>query len=99
LILLFLGLLHGESITSAPTPSAFLALAYLITFGSLAAITAYMFLLKTVSPALATSYAFVNPAIALFLGVAIGGEHLTGTALIALPIILVAIVFVVRGKK
>jgi drug/metabolite transporter (DMT)-like permease len=64
---------------------------------ALATITAYMYLLKTVSPALATSYAFVNPAIALLLGVVIGGEQIGGSALIALPIILLGIGFVLRS--
>ena len=75
-ILLVVGLLRGEQIVGAPTPNALLAMIYLITFGSLATLTAYMYLLKTVSPALATSYAFVNPAIALLLGVVIGGEEI-----------------------
>ena len=97
-ILLILGLLGGERITAAPATDALLALLYLATFGSLATLTAYMYLLKNVSPALATSYTFVNPGGALLLGVLLGGEHLTGSALIALPIILVGIGFVLRGK-
>lgn len=98
-VLVALGSLRGERIVSAPTPAALLALAYLITFGSLATMTAYMYLLKTVSPALATSYAFVNPAIALFLGVALGGEQITGMALVALPIILIGVGFVALRKQ
>lgn len=98
-ILLVLGLLRGEHIITPVTPNAVLALAYLATFGSLATLTAYAYLLKTVSPALATSYSFVNPAIALLLGVLIGGEQLTGSAWIALPIILLGVGFVLRGKK
>jgi drug/metabolite transporter (DMT)-like permease len=81
--LVLLGLLRGEQITGAPTTLALVSLIHLTTFGSLAAITAYMYLLKTVKPSLALSYAFVNPAIALGLGVLIGGEQITGTALIS----------------
>jgi drug/metabolite transporter (DMT)-like permease len=98
-ILVALGLLRGERIVSTPTGSAVLALLYLTTFGSLATLTAYMFLLKTVSPALATSYALVNPPIALLLGVLVGDDHITGSALIALPIILLGIAFVAFRKK
>ncbi|MCC7450278.1 MAG: drug/metabolite exporter YedA [Anaerolineae bacterium] len=98
-VLVPLGLLRGEQIASTPTPAALLALVYLITFGSLATMTAYMFLLKTVSPALATSYAFVNPAIALALGVLLGGERITGMALVALPIILIGVGFVALRKQ
>lgn len=99
LVLVVLGLARGEQISGAPTASALLAMVYLITFGSLATITAYMFLLKTVQPALATSYAFVNPAIALFLGVLLGGEHLTGSALVALPVILLGVAFVALRRR
>ena len=98
-ILVVLALLRGEQITSAPTTGALLALIYLIIFGSLVTISAYMYLLKTVSPALATSYALVNPAIALLLGVALGGETLTGSALIALPVILAGIGVVIFGNN
>ncbi|HVO41936.1 MAG TPA: drug/metabolite exporter YedA [Aggregatilineales bacterium] len=98
-MLVTLGLLGGQRITAMPTTSALLALVYLTTFGSLATMSAYMFLLKTVSHSLATSYAFVNPAIALLLGMAIGGEHLTGGALIALPVILMGVAFVAFGRQ
>lgn len=95
-ILCLLAFLGGDRIPSAPTTNAVLALAYLTTFGSLATISAYTYLLKTVSPALATSYAFVNPAIALLLGVLIGGEILTGSVVLALPLIFLGIGFVFR---
>jgi drug/metabolite transporter (DMT)-like permease len=98
IILLVVGLLRGEQVNGAPTTNAVLALGYLTTFGSLATLTAYMYLLKTVSPALALSYSFVNPAIALLLGVVIGGELISGSAVIALPIILLGVAFVLRGK-
>ncbi len=98
-VLTALGLLGGERIVSLPTAGSWLALLYLASFGSLATLTAYMFLLKTVRPAMATSYAFVNPVIALFLGVALGGEHLTGQAWLALPVILLGVAFVLRPKK
>ncbi|MEP7289500.1 MAG: drug/metabolite exporter YedA [Chloroflexota bacterium] len=98
-MLVLVGLLRREQIVAVPTLSAVLALLYLTTFGSLATITAYMYLLKTVQPSLATSYALVNPAIALLLGMFIGGEHLTGSAVIALPVILVGLGFVMLSKK
>jgi drug/metabolite transporter (DMT)-like permease len=98
-ILVLLGLLRGEMIAETPTLRATLALVHLITFGSLAAITAYMYLLKNVQPSLALSYAFVNPAIALGLGVLLGGETITGSALISLPVILIGVAFVAFRKK
>jgi drug/metabolite transporter (DMT)-like permease len=98
-MLLVLGAVRGEQIAAVPTPHALLALVYLIIFGSLAAMTAYLFLLKAVQPSLATSYAFVNPVIALALGILLGGEQITGGALIALPVILLGVAFVAFKQK
>src|SRR5574341_148521 len=97
--LVLLGLLRGEQIAGVPTTRALIALLHLITFGSLAAITAYMYLLRTVKPSLALSYAFVNPAIALGLGILLGGEHITGAALISLPVILAGVALVAFQRK
>lgn len=98
-MLLILSLVRGEQLTSAPTPNALFAMIYLITFGSLIVYSAYLYLLQKVRPALATSYAFVNPVIALWIGVAFGGEILTGSALIALPIILLGVGIVALRRK
>ena len=94
-LLLIIGPLRGERIVEAPSLSAWLALGYLIVFGSLVAFTAYVYLLDHVRPALATSYAFVNPVVAVVLGVTLGGEKLTGPAFIALPLIVVGVALVV----
>jgi drug/metabolite transporter (DMT)-like permease len=98
LVLCGIAIVRGEPFPTSPTPGSLLALLYLITFGSLVTMSAYFYLLKNVSPTLATSYSFVNPAIALFLGVVLGGEILTGSALIALPIILLGVAFVFRAQ-
>jgi drug/metabolite transporter (DMT)-like permease len=98
-ILIALGLLSGQRVAAAPTSAALIAIAYLTVFGSLATMTAYMFLLKNVSHSLASSYAFVNPAIALLLGVVVGGEPLSVGAVIALPVILVGVAFVAFGRR
>ena len=90
-VLAMLGGLRGERITQAPSASAWLALAYLIVFGSIVAYTAYVYLLRTVRPALATSYAYANPVVAVALGVTLGAEVLTGPAFIALPLILAGV--------
>jgi drug/metabolite transporter (DMT)-like permease len=52
-----------------------LAVVYLCMFGSIVAFTAYVWLLQNVRPALAASYAYVNPVIAVLLGTLIGHEH------------------------
>lgn len=95
-----LGPLFGERITGTPPTQAWVALAYLATMGSLVGLTAYTYLLKTVRPALSTSYAYVNPVVAVALGLTLGGEVITGPIFIALPLILtgVALVATIRTK-
>lgn len=92
------GILSGQRITETPTLNATLAIIYLTLFGSLVTISAYMYLLKTVSPSLATSYSFVNPVIALVLGALLADEKLTGMAFIALPVILLGLGFIAKSK-
>ena len=64
---------------------------YLTVIGSIVAFSAYVYLLRELKPTAATSYAYVNPIVAVVLGVTIGGEILTGPALIALPLILAGV--------
>ena len=99
LVMLVLGPLRGERIDSAPSLESWLALLYLIVFGSIIAYTAYVFLLKAVRPVLATSYAYVNPVVAVIAGVAIGGEILTGPVFIAMPLILFGVALVTLGQR
>lgn len=69
-----------------------LALAYLTLFGSLVGFTAYVWLLRTVPPAQAATYAYVNPVVAVFLGWALAGEALTPLTLAAAAIIIAGVV-------
>ena len=87
-VLLLLSLALGESVSMPLNARALLAWGYLVVFGSLIAFSAYLFLLANVSAALATSYAFVNPVIALFLGVWLGGEVVQKTEWLACGVIL-----------
>lgn len=64
------------------------ALLYLVVFGSLVAYSAYGYLLRNVRPALATSYAYVNPVVAVLLGVGLAGEHVGAVGLTGMGIIL-----------
>lgn len=75
-----------------------LAWLYLVVMGTLVTLNAYLWLLKNASPALAGSYSFVNPVVALWVGVALGGEVLTGQVFIALPLILLALAFIIYGQ-
>jgi drug/metabolite transporter (DMT)-like permease len=75
-----------------------LALGYLIVFGSLVAFSAYIWLLKATSPARASTYAFVNPVVAVFLGWALAGERLTPQMLLAAGIIVAAVVIITTSR-
>ncbi|MFK3661136.1 drug/metabolite exporter YedA [Scandinavium sp. NPDC088450] len=90
--------LTGEHLTQMPTLSGFLAVGYLAVFGSLIAINAYMYLIRNVSPAVATSYAYVNPVVAVLLGTSFGGESLSPVEWLALGVIIFAVVLVTLGK-
>ncbi len=98
-VLLVIGLATGEHITAMPGPRSLLALIYLIIFGSIVAFTAYSFLLQRVRPSLATSYAYVNPVVAIALGIGLAGEQVTLLELIALPIILAGVAIVVLARR
>ena len=71
------------------TLSSLLAVLYLAIFGGIIVYSAYMYLLGHVSSALATSYAYVNPVVAVGLGLGLAGEHLSTLGLLALMVILV----------
>jgi len=97
-VLLLGSQLSGEKLAAAPGLSGLLALGYLTLFGSIIAINAYMFLIRNVSPAVATSYAYVNPVVAVLLGISFAGESLSPREWLALAIILFAVVLVTLGK-
>lgn len=76
------------------------ALLYLIVFGSIVAFTAYSWLLKTVTPARAATYAYVNPVVAVLLGWAIASEPLTARTLIAAGVIIASVALItIYGRK
>lgn len=70
------------------------ALAYLVVFGSLIGFTAYVWLLKVSTPARVSTYAFVNPVVAVFLGWALAGEEPSLRMLAAAAIIVLAVVLI-----
>ena len=97
-ILVLIGLVRGERFEHAPALSGWLALIYLATFGSALAFSAYTYLLQNVRPTLATSYAYVNPVVAVLLGIWLAGERLSGHAWVALPIILAGVAMVAGAR-
>ncbi|HVK74649.1 MAG TPA: drug/metabolite exporter YedA [Kofleriaceae bacterium] len=101
LALAVVGLARGERLppVSAVTFDTVWTVAYLIVFGSLIAFSAYAWLLRNTRPAVATSYAFVNPALAVLLGVVLGAEQVGVATVIATPLIIAAVVLVVGRKR
>ncbi|MFJ3449531.1 drug/metabolite exporter YedA [Pseudomonas sichuanensis] len=86
--------LCGERLTQMPTAAGWGALAYLVLFGSILAFSAYMYLLKHVRPAAATSYAYVNPAVAVLLGIVFAGEQIGAEECLAMAVIIGAVVLI-----
>lgn len=99
--LLVVGAVVGEGVPAQPSATSLAALAYLIVFGSVIAFSAFNFLIRNVSPALATSNAYVNPLVAALLGVGLAGERLGETTLLAMAVILagVAIVLIAHDRS
>ncbi len=97
---LVLGEWHRVSPDSISRASV-LSLVYLITFGSLIGFSTYMWLLKVASPTAVGTYAYVNPVVAVLLGVAVGNERLPALAWVAMSIIVggVALVSLVDGRR
>lgn len=99
IILLGVGWLTGERLVLPAPAGACFAWLYLVVFGSLIAFNAYMLLLGRAPPALATSYTFVNPVIALLLGVVLGGEHVAPWEWLSAGVVLVGVVLLIIGRR
>lgn len=76
-----------------------LALAYLVVFGALLAFSAYIWLLGVSTPARVSTYAYVNPVVALFLGWALADEPLTFRSMVAAAIIVGSVVIITAGSS
>ncbi|MCO6503242.1 MAG: drug/metabolite exporter YedA [Acidimicrobiales bacterium] len=99
LVMTLAGLVGGEWIVEMPSMKAWAAMLYLAVFGSLLAYTAFVYLMHNVRPSLATSYAYVNPIVAVILGVTLGDETLTGAVFFALPLILTSVALVATRPR
>jgi drug/metabolite transporter (DMT)-like permease len=97
-VLMGLSLVNDEALPSHIEPQALWAWLYLVVFGSLVAFNAYMVLLAEASAGLASSYSFVNPVIAMLLGVTLAGEHISGHEWLAAGIVLVGVVLLLMGR-
>jgi drug/metabolite transporter (DMT)-like permease len=98
-VLAMVGAIRGERMPLDASVSAWAALAYLTVFGSLVAFTAYNWLLRNARPTVATSYAYVNPVLAVLLGAVLTGEPLGITTVLANVLIVVAVMLALRRTK
>jgi drug/metabolite transporter (DMT)-like permease len=99
--LLLGGLAVGERIDRMPSWNAGAAFAYLLIFGSIIAFSAAVHLLQNAPASIATSYAYVNPVLAVFLGSTVGGERIAPAALLAglLVVAGVAVLVISEARK
>lgn len=101
-LLLILGTLTGEWTSfnvanfSARSVVAFI---YLFVFGSVVSFTAYSWLLHNVSPARASTYAYVNPVVAVILGWAIAGEAVSARTLTGAAVIIASVWLITSHRK
>lgn len=101
-LLLLAGLIAGEAGRLDPatfSTRSLLSLLYLIIFGSLIGYSAYVWLLRVATPALASTYAYVNPVVAVFLGWLLAGERLTGRIVVASAVIVGAVALITRARR
>jgi len=89
--------LIGETWPRHVSAEAWGVFAYLVVFGSLIGFTAFTWLLRNTRPSLALSYSYVNPGIAVLLGVVIAHEPLHATTIAATILLAVAVALVVRA--
>ena len=92
--LLVVGTLTGEWSSfhpSAITMRSVLAVGYLIVFGSIIGFSSFVYVLHSTTPARASTYAYVNPIVAVLIGWSIGGETLSGRVLLAAALIIAAV--------
>lgn len=92
-------LARGERFTQPISGASVLAVLYLIVFGSLVAFSAYGFLLGRTRPLIATSYAYVNPLVALAIGAALGGEQLSPRKLGACVLTVIGVLVVTLSRQ
>jgi drug/metabolite transporter (DMT)-like permease len=90
---------RGERLPPSLPLRGALAVAYLMVFGSILAFSAYNYLLQHTSTALATSYAYVNPVLALLLGALVGGERPGPGLLAAAALVVTGVVVMASGRR
>ncbi|MCE7032940.1 drug/metabolite exporter YedA [Lysobacter sp. GX 14042] len=97
--LLAVGFGTGERLPAEPTLKATLSLAYLALFGSIVAFSAYLYVLRHARPAIATSYAYVNPPVAVLFGVVLAGESVGPRDIAGMLVILAGVAVITLAGR
>src|SRR6266496_5219394 len=98
-LLWLVGLAFGEGSRldiAVVSPRSILSLGYLIVFGSLLGFSAYVWLLRATTPSRVSTYAYVNPVVAVFLGWAFAGEAVTLRVALGTIAIVGAVALIIR---
>ena len=90
-----LGHVHASALSFTSIGS----IAYLVGFGSILAYTAYGWLLRNAATPLLSTYAYVNPAVAVVLGWLFVGEHLGGRELVAGLVVVASVALILLARK
>lgn len=89
----------GEQINfELVSTEAWWALIYLVVFGSIAGFSAYVWLLKVRSATQVSTYAYVNPVVAVLLGVFFAGEDISALQIVGLAVILISVMLINLAK-
>jgi drug/metabolite transporter (DMT)-like permease len=99
LVMLVVSALHGDTWPAQISAKSWGALVFLVVLGSLVAYSAYMYLLKTVRPLVASSNTFVNPVVAFAVGIWFAGETVAAIEYAALAVILVGVFLVLTAEN
>src|ERR1700687_6413488 len=100
-LLLVAGALRGELSgfsLAAVTLRSWIAFSYLVVFGGIVGMTAFLLLMRATTPARASTYAFVNPVVAVILGWAYAGEAVSARTLAAAAIIVAGVALVISFR-
>jgi drug/metabolite transporter (DMT)-like permease len=99
LMLVVLGVVSGERFTAAYDARTWVALGYLVIFGSVVAFTSYVWLLANAPISLVATYAYVNPVVAVFLGWLVLDEAVTPAVLVGGGIVVLAVALVITAER
>jgi drug/metabolite transporter (DMT)-like permease len=96
-VLMLVSTYAGETWPDTISTKSWGAMIFLVVLGSLAAYSAYQWLLKNVRPLVASSNTFVNPVVAFVVGISFAGEHIVQNEYMALAVIIVGVMLILTS--